>query len=249
MRATPARRRIVSEGRGLEPRSEGDRAMSTIAVNAPAAATATPVDTEVHLTRRGIDKTLVALGGVFAIVLFIAGGLLMWGHNFSSDYVHKELASQNISFPAAAELTTEGRTDLVQFAGQQVTTGSQAQAYASYINGHLQNVAGGKTYADLGAVQTEAKNAVQAAKDQGQPQATIDDLQTKLTTVTTQRDTLFKGETLRGLLLSAYAWSTIGRIAGIAAWVSFGAGVVMVVLVVLGIVHERRLGRTAVAKA
>jgi len=223
--------------------------MSTIAVNAPAAATATPVDTEVHLTRRGIDKTLVALGGVFAIVLFIAGGLLMWGHNFSSDYVHKELASQNISFPAAAELTTEGRTDLVQFAGQQVTTGSQAQAYASFINGHLQNIGGGKTYADLGAVQTEAKNAVQAAKDQGQPQATIDDLQTKLTTVTTQRDTLFKGETLRGLLLSAYAWSTIGRIAGIAAWVSFGAGVVMVVLVVLGIVHERRLGRTAVAKA
>ena len=54
---------------------------------------------------------------------------------------------------------------------------------------------------------------------------------------------------MRGLLLSAYAWSTVGRIAGIAAWVCFGAGVVMVVLVVFGIVHERRLGRKAVAKA
>jgi len=223
--------------------------MSTIAVNAPAAATAEPVDTEVHLTRRGIDKTLVALGGVFAVFLLAAGGLLMWGHNFSSDYVRKELASQNISFPAAAELTTEGRTDLVKYAGQQVTSGSQAQAYASFINGHLQKIGGGKTYADLGPVQTAASKAVTDAKASGQPQATIDDLQSKATAISAQRDTLFKGETLRGLLLSAYAWSTVGRIAGIAAWVWFGAGVVMIALVLLGIVHERRLGRKAVAKA
>jgi len=70
---------------------------------------------------------------------------------------------------------------------------------------------------------------------------TIDELQAKATTITGQRDTLFKGETLRGLLLSAYAWSTVGRIAGIAAWVAFAAGAVMIVLVVLGIVHERRI--------
>jgi hypothetical protein len=222
--------------------------MSTIATNTSAAETTASADSDIHLTRRGIDKTLVALGALFTVVLFVAGGLLAWGSNFAGDYVGKELRSQNISFPAAEALTTEGRTDLVKFAGEQVTSGEQAQGYASFINGHLQKVAAGQTYADLGAVQSEARDAVQAAKDQAQPQATIDELQTKLTTVNTQRDTLFKGETLRGLLLSAYAWSTVGRIAGIAAWAAFAAGVAMVVLVVLGIIHERRTSRRAVVK-
>jgi hypothetical protein len=222
--------------------------MSTIATNTSAAETTASADSDIHLTRRGIDKTLVALGALFTVVLFVAGGLLAWGSNFAGDYVGKELRSQNISFPAAEALTTEGRTDLVKFAGEQVTSGEQAQGYASFINGHLQKVAAGQTYADLGAVQSEARDAVQAAKDQAQPQATIDELQTKLTTVNTQRDTLFKGETLRGLLLSAYAWSTVGRIAGIAAWAAFAAGVAMVVLVVLGIIHERRTSRRADVK-
>ena len=187
---------------------------------------------------------LIALGGVGAVFLLVAGGLLMWGSNFASDYVGKELRSQNISFPTADALTTEGRTDLVGFAGQHVTTGAQAQAYASYINGHLQAVADGQTYADLGTPQRPHR-AVTAAKDAGQPQAAIDELQAKATAISAQRDTLFKGETLRGLLLSAYAWSTVGRIAGIAAWVAFAAGAVMIVLVVLGIVHERRVRKAS----
>jgi hypothetical protein len=213
--------------------------MTTIPDDVPVA-DETPDDPELRITRRGIDKLLIALGTVFAAVLFVAGGLLTWGHNFASDYVGKELRSQNISFPAADALTKEGRTDLIGFAGQQVTTGTRAQAYASYINGHLQKVADGKTYADLGAVQTAANQAVTDAKNSGQPQATIDDLQAKATAITAQRDTLFKGETLRGLLLSAYAWSTVGRIAGIAAVAAFVAGGLMVILVGIGIVHERR---------
>jgi len=215
--------------------------MATIAVNTPVAMSAAPADTEVHLTRRGIDKVLIALGGVGAVFLLVAGGLLMWGSNFADDYVGKELRSQNITFPTAEALTTEGRADLAEFGGQQLTSGAEAQAYASYINGHLQEVADGQTYAELGTPQRAATAAVAAAKEAGQPQATIDELQAKATTITGQRDTLFKGETLRGLLLSAYAWSTVGRIAGIAAWVAFAAGAVMIVLVVLGIVHERRI--------
>ena len=211
----------------------------------PGGTNAAEAENEVHLTRRGIDKVLVGLGAVGAVFLLVAGGMLMWGSNFASDYVGKELRSQNISFPAADALTTEGRGDLARFAGQQVTTGAQAQAYASYINGHLQEVADGQTYADLGTPQRAAAAAVTAAKDAGQPQATIDELQAKATAISTQRDTLFKGETLRGLLLSAYAWSTVGRIAGIAAWVAFAAGAVMAVLVVLGIVHERRSRKAA----
>ena len=55
-----------------------------------------------------------------------------------------------------------------------------------------------------------------------------------------QVQTLFRGETLRGLLLSTFAWSTIGRIAGIAAIIAFIAAGAMTVLVMLGLFHRFR---------
>ena len=62
--------------------------------------------------------------------------------------------------------------------------------------------------------------------------------------MTAQRDSLFKGETLRGLLLTAFAWSTVGMIAGYAAIGAFIAAAMMAVLVVLGFVHLRRTHAT-----
>jgi hypothetical protein len=190
--------------------------------------------------RRRLDTVLVAFGALVAIVLAVAGGLLLWGHDFADDYVHRELASQHITFPDAASLEEEGRADLVSHAGQQVTTGRQAQAYASYIAGHLANIADGQTYADLGQPERSAQATVQAAIDKGSPQATVDELQAKADDISAQRNTLFKGETLRGLLLSTYAWGTIAKIAGIAAIAAFVAAAVMVVLVVFGLVHRHR---------
>ena len=131
-----------------------------------------------------------------------------------------------------------------QYGGQALNTGKEAEAYASFINGHLQGIADSATYADLGAVESAAKADVQTAIDAGQPQAQIDDLQATSDGVTAQRDSLFKGETLRGLLLSAYAWSTVGMIAGIAAVAAYIAAALMAVLVVLGLVHRHRLVAT-----
>jgi hypothetical protein len=194
----------------------------------------------IPVRRRTIDTVLVAAGTVVAIVLAIAGGLLLWGNRFANDYVERELSSQNITFPDAAALEGEGRTDLLEFAGEQVTNGTQAEGYASYIGGHLEETADGATYADLGGPERAAKAAVQEAVDSGADQATIDELQATADEISNQRQTLFRGETLRGLLLSTYAWSTVGQIAGIAAIVAFiGAGL-MAVLVILGLVHRRR---------
>jgi len=204
-------------------------------------AVATPI---VGLPRRTIDAVLISIGTVAAVVFAVAGGLLTWGNDFSSDYVHRELVSQHISFPSAEALTTEGRTDLVHFAGNAVDTGSEAEGYASFINGHLQGIADGATYADLGTPERAAKAAAQEAVDSGAPQATIDDLQAQAKAITAQRDSLFRGETLRGLLLSAYAWSTVGTIAGWAALGAFIAAFLMAVLVVLGLIHHRRAVRT-----
>ncbi len=198
----------------------------------------------VELKRRQIDKVLVAFGLVATVVFVVAGGLLTWGYTFADDYVTDELTSQNINFPPAEALTEEGRTDLLEYAGQQVTTGKQAEAYASYIDGHLEGIADGQTYAELGSVERAAKTAVTDATEAGAPQAEIDELQATADDITNQRNTLFKGETLRGLLLSAYAWSTVGMIAGIAAIGAFIAAAVMAVLTVLGIVHYRKAAAT-----
>jgi hypothetical protein len=195
-------------------------------------------DDRIELHRRTVDKLLIAFGVIAAMVLAAAGGLLTWGANFAGDYVHDELESQNIFFPDEASLVEEGRDDLVQYAGEQVTTGGEAEAYASYIDGHLAGIADGQTYSqidDRGAAQAvvEAEEAGASADEIAELQATADQLRG-------QRDSLFRGETLRGLLLSTYAWSTIGRIAAIAAWVVFVGAAVMVALVAAGVVHVKR---------
>ena len=192
----------------------------------------------VRLPRRRIDKLLIAFGVIAAVVFAGAGGLLAWGAGFADDYVHDELSSQNIYFPDEADLREEGRDDLVGYAGEQVTTGQEAEAYASYIDGHLEGIAGGQTYAEID--DRGAAQAVEDAEAAGASDAEIAELQATADELRGQRDTLFKGETLRGLLLSSYAWSTIGRIAAIAAWVALAGAAVMAVLVVAGLVHLRR---------
>jgi hypothetical protein len=194
----------------------------------------------VALERRTIDSVLVSLGAVVAAVLMVAGGLLTWGAHFADDYVHDELASQHIAFPPAAVLTEQGRTDLLSHAGATVDTGPEAEAYASFINGHLEGIADGKTYADLGDPERAATAALTAAQTDGSTPAQVAALKAEADKLTGQRNTLFKGETLRGLLLSAFAWSKVGMIAGIAAYVAFGAAAVMAVLVGLGVWHHRK---------
>jgi hypothetical protein len=195
----------------------------------------------VALKRRTIDSILIAFGAVATVAFLVAGALLLWGSNFAADYVDDELTSQNITFPPAEALEEEGRTDLLEFAGQDVNTGEEAEAYASFINGHLEGIADGATYADLGTPEREANAAVEAAVADGADEATIAELEGEAAAVSGQRNSLFKGETLRGLLLTAYAWATVGQIAGYAAFAAFAAGILMAVLVVLGIRHHHKV--------
>ena len=204
-----------------------------------------PVAPVVAFKRRTIDSILISFGVLAAVVFAVAGGLLTWGNSFASDYVGDELSAQNITFPDAEALTAEGRTDLLEFAGNKLNTGDEAEAYASFIAGHLEETAAGATYADLGTPERAAKGEVTAAIEAGAPQAEIDELQAKADVISGQRNSLFKGETLRGLLLSTYAWSTVGMIAGIAAVGAFIAAGLMMVLVGLGLVHHRRTPKTA----
>lgn len=204
---------------------------------------ATPVDKPIPVTRRRIDHLLIGAGVVAAIVLAIAGGLLTWGSNFAEDYVGDELSAQNITFPPTEALVEEGRDDLAKYGGEQVTTGEQAEAYASFIQGHVENTAGGLTYSEI--PDRAAQTALQEAIESGAPEAEIAELEQEATTLSQQRDTVFKGEMLRGTLLNAYAWSTMGTIAGIAATAAFAAAAVMLVLSAAGAMHLRKVSRTS----
>lgn len=214
--------------------------MTTPSAAPPAVATShkEPV---VALKRRTIDSVLIAVGAVLTAALLVAGALLNWGANFADDYVGDELSSQNITFPPAAALEEGGRSDLVKFADQKLDTGEEAEAYASFIDGHLQNIAGGMTYSEIGEPESAAKAAVEAAVADGASEAEVAELQAEADAISDQRNTLFKGETLRGLLLTAYAWATVGQIAGYAAIAAFAAGGVMFVLVLLGLRHHRKV--------
>lgn len=129
---------------------------------------------------------------VTTVVLAVAGGLVFWGSSYAKTMVHDNLAEQKITFGTAAALTAEGDGWLVKYADQKVDNGAKAKAYSDYIKGHLQKVAGGKTYSEVsGLYQKDKTNK----------------------TLEAQRQTLFMGETLRGLLLSAYGWGLMGLIA------------------------------------
>ncbi|HET8599402.1 MAG TPA: hypothetical protein VFL99_03685 [Segeticoccus sp.] len=181
-----------------------------------------------------IDRLISWMGLVLAIVLLVAGGMLTWAHNFIGDQVQQQLSSQKITMPAGPALTTpEMRQHLGQYAGQPMTTGPQAKAYADYyIAAHVAEASGGKSYAQ---VSTEQMAAAKADPTSAQT-AKLSEL----------KNTMFMGETLRGLLLYAYAFATIGTIAGYAAVGAYVGGVLVLLLAGLGLLHARR-AQTAVS--
>lgn len=190
------------------------------------------------MKRRTLD-ILFAIGGLgIAALLLVAGIVLKANANFANNYVHDQLAAQHITFKTADTLTAEEKTQpgLIQYAGQQLTTGKQAEVYANqFIGLHLKNTAGGKTYAELGTVQTDLRAKIATAQKNNDP--ALADLQKQLTDVTAQRETVFKGETLRGLLLTSYGFSEFGAKADQAATVAFLAAFLMFLLAIAGFIH------------
>ena len=161
--------------------------------------------------RRSSHLTLVIAGFAAAVLLAVAGGLLLWGSAYVHNTVQNQLAAQQIYFPAKAafahpaaggEITPNMIPSVSQYAGQQLLTGQQAEAYADhFIAQHLTDMSGGKTYSQL------------SAASMAQP------TNAKLSGLVA---TVFKGETLRSMLLNAYGWWKVSQITFIASLISFG---------------------------
>jgi hypothetical protein len=182
------------------------------------------------MRRKTFDMILSASGAVLVVVLLVAGGLGLWGYSFANSNVHSQLAQQEITFPPAAafahakagtEITPSMVGTVSKYAGQPLVTGQQAEVYANdFIAVHLQEIGGGKTYSQLSAASLADPNNAKLAG---------------------QVATVFKGTTLRGLLLEAYAFSTFGQIALVASIVSFVLAGVMLLLTLFGVLHLRRV--------
>src|SRR6478735_11843231 len=181
------------------------------------------------MMRKTLDKLISWTGLIMAAVLVAAGGLLMYPSSFVANNVHEQLSQQNITMPAAAALETQAQKDaLLQYAGQTMTTGDQAKAFADhYILVHMNAASNNRTYEEVSG------EFLKLSKDPNADQAKVAELGQL-------RQTLFMGNTLRGLLLNAYAFGTMGAVAGIAAIVAYvGAGLILV-LSILGLRHAKR---------
>ncbi len=185
------------------------------------------------MQRRAFDVLASAVGAVVVVVLVVAGALLLVGYNFANNNVHSQLAEQQITFPAAAafahpvaggEITPSMVGTVSKYAGQELTTGQQAQVYANdFIAVHLNEIGGGQTYSQLSAAAMALpKGSVAYTAAEGKVQ------------------TVFQGTTLRGLLLEAYGFSVFATIALWGAIAAFILAGVMALLVILGILHARK---------
>jgi hypothetical protein len=186
------------------------------------------------MRRTTFDKLLGWIGVSLGAVLLAAGGLLLWGSAYVHNTVTSQLAAQQITFPAAAafahpkagtEITPSMIPSVSQYAGQQLLTGQQAEAYADhFIAQHIYDMGGGKTYSQLS---TEAIAQPNNAQLQGLVA------------------TVFKGETLRSMLLNAYGWWKVSQITYIAALAAFGLGTVSFLAGVFGFARTGRDRKSA----
>ena len=161
--------------------------------------------------RRNSRFTLAIAGFAAAVLLAVAGGLLVWGSAYVHNTVQNQLAAQQIFFPPASafahpkagtEITPSMIPSVSQYAGEQLLTGQQAEAYADhFIAVHLTEIGGGKTYAQLSELSIAQPNN---------------------TALAGQVATVFKGTTLRAMLLNAYGWWKVSQIMYIASLVAFG---------------------------
>ena len=182
--------------------------------------------------RRFIDLMISWSGGVMALLLIALGAAAIFGGSFALSNVRDRLAPQNITFPPAEAMSPQEKAELGMFAGAKVDTGAEAEGFSRYIGGHLAEVNEGATYSE-----TSAESRAYAAEVGEDPTAaetaTMGELSGKV-------DTLFKGETLRGMLLNAYGWWTVGQIT---MWAGIGAviaGLLLAMFVALGFRHARK---------
>ncbi|HEY7044830.1 MAG TPA: hypothetical protein VH419_14275, partial [Nocardioidaceae bacterium] len=163
------------------------------------------------MKRRTLDIIFSVGGLALAVLLAVLGIVLKSNADFAKNYVHDQLVAQKITFTPADKLApAEKKSDaLVKYAGEPLATGKQAETYANdYIALHLSEVNNGKTYSQTSNDARALRAQATAAQKAGAPNAA--ELDKQATALEAQVQTLFRGETLRGMLLTSYGFSIFG---------------------------------------
>ena len=196
------------------------------------------------MKRRTLD-IITSLGGLGLALLLVAAGLVLTSNaNFAKTYVREQLGQQKITFKTVDTLTDEEKKApcLVKYAGQPLVSGKQAECYANdFIGLHVATATKGLTYAELGAPQAALRTKVADATKSNDP--ALADLTKQYTDVTATRDTAFKGETLRGLLLTSFGFSELGRKGEQASTVAYAAAALLLLLALAGLAHAFRTAK------
>jgi len=177
------------------------------------------------MNRKRFDQITSSVGLLLAVVLLVAGILTQWGGHFAANQVKSQLVEEQIFFPPAGNaaykaLPAADAAAMEKYAGQQLVTGAQAETYADhFIRVHLKGLGQGKTYSQVSALSMAAPTN---------------------TALANEVQLLFRGETLRGLLLNAYAFGFIGNIAIIAGWVCYVGALLFLLLALLGFSHAKK---------
>lgn len=192
------------------------------------------------MKRKTLDITFSIGGGLLAVLLLVLGLVLQNQASFAKDYVHDQLAAQKIVFTPVKGLNDEEKKAacLVANAGKPMTSGKQAECYANeYIALHLTEINDGKTYAESSGEARGLAEEAKAAMEKDPESKAAQALDAKAKAATGKTDSLFRGETLRGLLLTSYGFSVFGERAAQAALVAFLAAAVLALASIAGMVH------------
>jgi hypothetical protein len=195
------------------------------------------------MSRRNLDIIIATGGVVFALLVLGLGLVLRNQATFAKENVKDELVQQRIVFKEEAALTDAERAlpGLVTYAGETLSTGKQAQAYAGLINLHMEESAAkagfaGETYASISTPMAQLRTQVADAKAAGDTPAAAD-AQKQLDAATSLRETQFKGETLRGMLLTSYGFSILADRTMLTSTIFFAIAAIALILAGAGFVH------------
>lgn len=151
----------------------------------------------------------------------LVGAAAIFGGTYAHGFVTDQLEQEKITMPTSAAISAlddqTSRDVLSKWEGQPLTTGPQAKAYAdNFIWQHMKKASNGRTYQQLG-------DDIKKAQSEGKSQDEIKKLQDT-------RTSSFQGDSLRGILLSAYGWWLVGSIA---LWAGIALAVIGVILLAL----------------
>jgi hypothetical protein len=190
------------------------------------------------MKRRTLDLIFATGGLVVAGLILVLGLVLQNQANFADDYVHDQLAAQHIVFTPADKLGEDTQAQcLKDNGGKPLTSGKQAECYANeYIGVHLTEVNEGKTYSETSNAQRAVESEL-TALGENPTGADAEALQAQNDELTAKVQTLFRGETLRGLLLTSYGFSIFGDRAQTAAYVCYALALVLFLAAIAGYIH------------